>query len=137
VELALLVPTFLLIFLGTVEFGRLTYIIMETASAARAAAEYGSQSPANAADNTGITQAAQQDAPELQDLVVNTPIETCQCSSAPGTNISCATASSVCAARVLVFVTVQTSAKYKPLYPYPGHPSTLTVPGQSTMPVGQ
>lgn len=138
VELALLMPMLLLIFLGTVEFGRLTYIIMEVSSAAHAAAEYGSQSVANAADTTGMTHAAQQDAPELPDLTVATPTETCQCSSAAGTNITCSTAAAICTSpsRVLVFVNVQTSASYKPIFFYTGHTGTITLTGNATMPVG-
>jgi len=136
VELALLVPVLLLIFLGTVEFGRLCYIVIETSGAARAAAEYGSQNPVTAADNAGMLLAAKQDAPELSRLTVTSSTDICQCATAPGTAIACATATSSCTGRVLVFVQVNTSAQYTPIYPYPGRPTSITVKGQAIMPVG-
>ena len=136
-ECALLFPMFTLILLGTVAFGQLCYAVVEVSSAARAAAQYGSQSPLTAADTAGMLQAAQQDAPELTTLTVTSSTDICQCSTAPGTAIACATAPSTCTARVLLFVQVNTSAKYIPLVNFPGQPSTITVTGRATMPVGE
>jgi Flp pilus assembly protein TadG len=138
VEFALLVPLLLLIFLGTVEFGRLGYIVIETSGAARAAAQYGSQNPATAADDAGMLLAAQQDAPDLTNLTVTSSMDICQCSTAPGTNITCPTSASTTpcgTARLLLFVKVNTSARYKPIYP--GSTTSITITGQSIMPVGQ
>lgn len=137
VEFALLVPLFLLILLGTVELGRRCYVAIETDSAARAAAEYGAQSLVTAADNAGMLQAAQQDAPELTNLTVTSSTEVCQCSTTPGTNITCATAPSSCGGRVLVFVQVNTSDQYTPLFPYGGAVSPITVTGRAMVPVAQ
>ena len=139
VEFALLAPVLVLIFLGTVVFGQLCYCVIEASSAARAAAEYGSQSPVTAADNAGMLQAAQQDAPELSNLTVTSSTDICQCSTAPGTNYtSCAsTYTSACTGRLLVFVQVNTTAQYTPMVSFPGQPSSITVRGQAIMPVGQ
>jgi Flp pilus assembly protein TadG len=155
VEFALLAPVLVLIFLGTVEFGRLCYIVIEASSAARAAAEYGSQSPITAGDNAGMLQAAQQDAPEVPGLTTTSSTSSCatayssnctgpvcQCSTPPPvpgvyyTNCT-TTYTSACTGRLLVFVQVNTSAQYTPTVSLPGQSSSISVTGQAIMPVGQ
>ena len=134
VELALITPMLLVIFLGTIEFGRLAYIAIETSSAARAGVQYGSQNVVFAADNAGMQQIAQQDAPELARLTV-TSKTICQCSSALGTNVACTT---TCAGgRLMVFVQVDALAQYTPWFLYPGSPTSITVKGEAINPVGQ
>jgi Flp pilus assembly protein TadG len=128
---------FLLILLGTVDLGQLIYVVIEDASAARAAAEYGAQSAVTAADTAGMLQAAQQDAPDLTNLTVTSSTITCACWSAPGTTVSCSTATTTCTGNILVSLQVFTKAQYIPFFAWEGFVGTQTLKADATMPVGQ
>lgn len=65
VELALILPLFVLLFVFAVDFGRVFYVRFIVINAARCGALYGSKSPACAQDLAGIKQRA---AAEAQDL---------------------------------------------------------------------
>src|SRR5438045_9386601 len=69
-EMALVTPLLLLMLLGTIEIGRFAYYGIEVSNAARAGVQFGAQSLADSRDVTGITQAAQNDAPEVPGLNV-------------------------------------------------------------------
>jgi Flp pilus assembly protein TadG len=58
VELALVSPVLSLLLIGTADFGRAFYFNQEVVAAARAGAQYGSQSVATATDTSGISAAA-------------------------------------------------------------------------------
>ena len=58
VELALILPVFLLLLVGTAEVGRLTYASIEVSNAARAGVAYAAQSHTTAQDTTNIQAAA-------------------------------------------------------------------------------
>lgn len=135
IELALLLPLILVLLIGIIEIGRLAYYYIEVSDAARAGAQYASQSLANAANVPNITQAVQND---FQDVGVITlspaPQQTCGC---PGTAPAACPAGGC--AYPLVYVNVSTTYPLSPLFQYPGI-STLfpvTITGSSTMPVRQ
>src|ERR1700736_118028 len=65
IELALTVTFLMLVVLGTVDFARLFYAAIEVNDAARAGAQYGSQSVVTAADSTGMVNAAKANATNL------------------------------------------------------------------------
>jgi Flp pilus assembly protein TadG len=115
VELALLLPLFPLLLLGAVDFGRAFYLQMELAGAVHAAAMYGSQNPS---DTAGMKTVAQDDAPNVPGLTVNTPTYGRECSdgtsysAGPGTMPACTGLTGVY--RVNVTVT----ATYTPLFPW-------------------
>src|SRR5580698_5679701 len=88
VELAAVLPLFLLLLFGSLDFGRAYYLNIEIASAAHAAAVYGSQNPT---DTAGMKTAAQDGAPNVPNLTVNTPTYGCQCSDGTNYSASCAT----------------------------------------------
>jgi Flp pilus assembly protein TadG len=136
-EFALILPMFLLILLGTVDLGQLGYMVIEMAGSARAAAEYGSQSAVTAADAAGMLQAAQQDAPELSNLTVTSSTITCACWTAPGTSVSCATATTTCTGNILLSLKVFTQAQYTPIFKWNSYVGTQTLKADATMPVGQ
>lgn len=136
-EFALILPMFLLILLGTVDLGQLIYVVIENASAARAAAEYGSQSAVTAADTAGMLQAAQQDTPDLTNLTVTSSTITCACWSAPGTTVACSTATTTCTGNILLNLQVFTKAQYIPFFAWEGFIGTQTLHADATMPVGQ
>ena len=61
VELAFVVPLLLLLLVGIIEIGRFAYYSILVSNAARAGAQYGAQSLANASDGLGIAAAANRD----------------------------------------------------------------------------
>ena len=54
VELALVLPVLILVFVGTVDFGRVFYASQSLTNAARAGAQYGAASPAQSGDFAGM-----------------------------------------------------------------------------------
>jgi Flp pilus assembly protein TadG len=65
VELAVLLPFLCAMFVFAVDYARVFYFDLTLVNAARNGAVYGSQSPATAADTSGIQAAAQMDATNL------------------------------------------------------------------------
>src|SRR5277367_3888446 len=83
VELALVLPIFILLMIGAVEVGRLAYASIEVSNAARAGAAYGAQTGTTASDFTNIQLAATEDAPDVTSLSA-TPSLSCSCESSAG-----------------------------------------------------
>jgi Flp pilus assembly protein TadG len=138
IELALALPILLLITVGIIEFGRVAYYSIEVSEAARAGAQYGAQSLADATvlTNAGnIAQAAQNSAPDLGAAITLTPgpSESCAC---PG---SASVVGGACPAAgcsyPIVYLTVNTQYTLHTLFSYPGIPASFTLNGASTMPV--
>jgi hypothetical protein len=141
VELALVVPLFILLLVGSAELARVAWAAVLTSNAARAGAAWGAVNPANAGDATGgIEAAAAADGINLTGLTT-TPRLTCACSSGAAiqrcitTALGVATALSDCPspATITNYVRVNTSSTVTPLMHYPGLPRTFTVTGQSIM----
>ncbi len=139
VELAMMAPVLLLILLTIIDFGRVMYFYMGVVGAARAGAQYGSQSTSMAADTAGMISAALANAP--QGITMNTPTasEICQCAN--GTVLSCGpplTASgggaipSGCS-DIRIYVKVQTSGTFQTLFNYYLIPNTVNLTGLSQM----
>ena len=86
VELALVVPMLAFVLIGAAELGRIAYAAIEVSNAARAAVAFAAQGPTTAMEtgtiasgtNDGIALAAQNEAPNVTDLVI-TATETCIC----------------------------------------------------------
>jgi Flp pilus assembly protein TadG len=135
-ELALFLPVVLVLTIGILEIGRLAYYGIEVSNAARAGAQYATQSLALAAtattDTTNITNAAQLDAPDVTPGLAVTAVQSCGC---PGA------AAGGCPALgctyPLVYLTVTTTYTLNPLFHYPGFPASFPLTGSSTMPVRQ
>jgi Flp pilus assembly protein TadG len=138
VELALLLPLLMLMFLGVVEIGRMFYVSIEVNNAARAGAAYGAQSNITAGDIAGMESVAQQDAPDVPGLTA-TASYSCACSTAAGAITSLASCTDVCAAgdHQIVFVSVYTSASFTTLSHFPGLPTPFTTYGKAVMRVSQ
>lgn len=128
-ELALLMPFFLLLLFGAVDFGRAYYLTIEVSGAAHAGADYGSQ---NWGDTSGIRTAALNDAPDVPSLNVATPTYGCECSDGTSSSVSC-TAVPTCTTNVVNWVRVQASATYTPLFPWPGIPSSMSISQSAKM----
>ena len=129
VELALTIPFFLLLLSGVIDFGRAFYMSMEIAGAAQAGASYGSQHPS---DLAGIQSAAQQDAPDVTGLTVNTPLYGCECSDGTKYVANCST-KPTCTNNVVYRVSITAATTYHPLIPWPGVPSTINISRTAVM----
>ncbi len=138
VELALVLPIFILLFVGAVEIGRLAYASIEVSNAARAGVAYAAQNHTTAQDSTNITLAATQDAPDITSLTA-TPSYSCSCESSTGTMTApagCATVTLIsCSSpsRIVVYVQVTTQAPVNTLFGFPGIASSVTLRGFASM----
>jgi len=132
-EMALLVPFLLILALGIIEIGRLAYYSIEVANAARSAAQYGTQSLADAANTANIIAAAQNDAPDIGVNLNVTPQVSCGCAANALTTV-CPVGG---CAYPLVYLTVTTQYTLNSLFRYPGIPTTFNLTGNSAMPVRQ
>lgn len=129
-ELALMLPLFLLLLIGLIEFGRYAYFDILVSNAARAGAQYGAQSLIQAADLNGIETAAKSDG--LTTMTI-TPTQLCGCAAA---TLGGCPSGGVCA-RPLVYVQVTATETFSSLFNYPGIPTSMTLTSTSTMRVSQ
>ena len=138
VELALTLPILLFIFLGAAEFARFAWASIETENAARAGAQYGAQSHITASDDTRMQATALSDGTNLSGLTA-TSSHYCVCSTAAGTVSCTAPLSTSCPspATLLEYVQVNTTSTIRPLYHWPGLPTTFTANGSALMEVEQ
>jgi Flp pilus assembly protein TadG len=134
IEIALLVPVFTVLIVGSAEFAGLEYAAIETSNAARAGVAYGAQSSTTAADTAGMQNAAVNDSPNVAGLVA-TAKEFWSCSATPSTQH---TSPPTCTGtgtgnHVLNYVEVTTTATVTPEFHLPGLPSSYTLTGQAIM----
>jgi Flp pilus assembly protein TadG len=131
-EFAAVMPLFMLLMLGSVDFGRAFYVEIQVAGAADAAAAYGASNPT---DTTGMTNAAQDDAPNVPNLSVGTPTSGCECSDGTGYVASPCTTPPTCSGTTneVVLTKVKVTATYKPLFPWPGIPSSIPFSSTASM----
>jgi len=152
VELAVMMPLFILITFGAFELGRVAHYTIEVENAARAGASFGGENMGNATSTSTVTQAAKNDAPDLSTLTA-TPGAGCVCetldltSNTPTYNpasgtvacsdpiiIACTGASSSVSHQVVSYVTVSTSATVNAVFSVPAIlPRTYTIHGYSAM----
>jgi Flp pilus assembly protein TadG len=136
VELALILPVFILLLVGAAELGRLAYASVEVTNAARAGVAYAAQNHVTASDTSGIQLAATQDAPDITSI---SAVATQSCVCSDGTAITCANAGTKCLSpgRIIESVQVTTSANINTLFHLPAIPNTVTMRGQAIMRVEQ
>jgi Flp pilus assembly protein TadG len=151
IELAVVMPLFLLMTFGAFELGRAAHYAVEVENAARAGASYGGENMGNAAATSTVIQAAKNDAPDLPGLTV-TPGAGCVCETLNLTNgtptyspssgtvscsdatiTSCTGTSSTITQSVVSYVTVKTSATVSPAFNIQGLPTSYTLHGYSAM----
>jgi Flp pilus assembly protein TadG len=142
-EMALLIPIFSLLVLGIIEIGRYAELSIEVSNAARAGVQYGAQSVVTAADSTGITNAAKQDAANLSGLQVNNSqgnasgFVLCGCSSSGTPGATCPATGCSSSDYQVVYVEVDTQGQFDSLFHYPGIPSPIIINGRAQMRVAQ
>ena len=129
-ELGLLLPVFLLLLFGVMDFSRAFYAVITVANAARAGAGYGAQSAAKSSDFAGMTQAALDDAQDVKGMTV-TPERFCECPD--GSVTACGTGTCVAGVKPRIYVRVTTQKTFDALAPYPGIPSSLKLVGRAVM----
>jgi Flp pilus assembly protein TadG len=132
VELAFALPVLAIIFVVAADFGRLFYVYLEVINAARAAAQYGSNSVVTAADSTGMVAAAKQDGVNISNLTVTAS----QCTCGTATTSVPACSSPYCANDPQGnYVVVNAQAPFSASMKYPGLPTALTLKSQAVMQV--
>jgi Flp pilus assembly protein TadG len=145
VELALILPIFILLLVGAAEVGRLAYAAIEVNNAARAGVAYAAQTHTTASDDLstgGIVLAAQAEAPNVTSLTATATLS-CSCESStgtmptPGSCIGVTLTSCPSPSRIVEFVQVNTTAPVNTVFHFPGIPSSVTLQGNATMRVVQ
>ena len=108
VELAVLLPFLLFIFVAAVDFGRVFYYEVAVTNCARSGALYGSTDATHAADAQGIQAAAVAEAPELTSKLGVTSTTDTDNAGNP-------------------FIAVKVTYPFKTITSFPGIPSSATV----------
>jgi len=142
VELAITLPVFLFLLVGTIEFGRFGYFAILAANAARAGAQYGAQNVVTADDDAGIQNAALQDGANLPNWTSNPPqtgvFVTQLCSVNGAAPASCSTSSQTGPPEnTIYYVQVKVTGSFSPILNYPGIPGQIYISGSSTMRVAE
>ncbi len=132
VEFGLMLPFLTLLLIGVIDFGRAFYVDIEVSNAAYAGALYGSQ---NHTDTTGMQNAATGDAVDVSGM---TAAATYGCECSDGTNaVASCTSQPACAVNVVNYVQVTTAATYRPMFPWPGIPTSLSLQGSARLRAGR
>jgi len=142
VELALMMPIMMFLLVAALEFARVAYAAIEVSNAAKAAVQYGASSVAASADATGMLNAAQSDAQDLQTTAAGgtslisfpvAPTLTGVCSdgsACTGTGNTC-TNTDCTGTHIESVLTVQTQATISSPFKLPGLPSTYRLNGRA------
>jgi Flp pilus assembly protein TadG len=113
VEFALTAPLLLILLAGVLDYGMSLRTASSVAAAARAGAQYGSRSYANAGNASGIQAAATNAAPDVKNLSISSA-RSCQCSGAGA--VSCT--GSCTGGKMLVYVQVTAQATSSTIFNY-------------------
>ena len=126
IELAISLPLLLLLLLGAAEFGRMAYMAIEVADAAKAAAQYAAQDETTSLDTAGILLVAQQNAPYVANNCTSftaaaspNPKNFCTCmtSGVPNpTTPSSAACTAACTGYIVHVVQITTTASCNPIF---------------------
>jgi len=130
VEMAILMPLFMLLMAIAVDLGRAYYLVMEIQGAANAAVAYGVQNPT---DTAGMKTAGQNNAPNVPGLTVNTPTYGCECSDGTSYSANCAVTPTCTSNNEVYRVNVTVTATYKPMFPWPAIASTMSFSSSASM----
>jgi Flp pilus assembly protein TadG len=126
VEFALLAQTFAFLLIGLIEMGRYEYYSILAAHAARAGVQYGAQNVVAAADNSGMSSAAQADTSNSGFTVASSHY--CVFN---GAVVNCGTGEPP--AGTTYYVQVKVSGGISSLFHYPGLPASLPLSATATL----
>lgn len=133
IETALSSMFLMLLLLGAMEMGTMTYAAIEVANSAKAAAQYAAMNGGawtrSGLDTVGMLAAAQADAGNLVNNISFTtaPTYSCVCTGAGLVNCSTAPPTGCTSSHLLVTITVKTQANYTPPIKIPGLTSSHIV----------
>jgi Flp pilus assembly protein TadG len=113
-EFAVMLPLILMLLAGALDYSLLMRTAISVADAARAGAQYGSLSAANASNVAGMQSAALNAAPDVPGLAA-AAVKVCKCSN--GTVVNCS-GGSCSSGPVRVYAQVTASATAAPLINY-------------------
>lgn len=130
VEMAILLPLFMLLMAIAVDLGRAYYLVLELQGAANAAVAYGVQNPT---DTAGMQTAAQDNAPNVPGLTVGTHSYGCECSDGTSYSANCVSVPACTGLTEVYRVNVTVTATYKPLFPWPAIASTMSFSSSASM----
>lgn len=133
VEMAFLATLLSMLLLGAFDLGHLAYFNILTNNAAHAGAQYGAQNRVTAADNTGMQNAALNDAGSPAGMTA-TGSHYCECAN--GSASTCL-ATDCSGSHMMLYVKVNTNAPYTPVFSFLGLPPAGTVQGQAVERVAQ
>lgn len=134
VELGFALPVLALMLVVAADFGRVFFAGIAVNNAARAGAQYGSQTVITAADIAGMKAAAATDGSNIAGL--SATASQCTCERPSGSVTQCA--DSYCDANsTATFVEVDTSAPFSTILRYPGVHHSFTLTGKAVMQVQQ
>jgi Flp pilus assembly protein TadG len=131
VELALVLPIFMLIFVPAIDIGRAIYASIEVASAAQAGAAYGIQNPTDVA---GMRSASAAGASNISGVSA-TATYGCECSDGSGASASCAT-TPTCTYNYVNYVDVVATVPYTTTFSYPWIRSSMNISREIRLRVG-
>ncbi|GAM58312.1 hypothetical protein JCM19231_3162 [Vibrio ishigakensis] len=134
VETVIVTPILILLFVIIVDFGRVMYYSISTASAARNAAAMGSRGATYATDTTLLTNLAQEDdfITDADSPISVTANSVCVCASPDNSNYDCALKSS-CSDGFEMYVDVTVTRQFSTIIDYPTIPSPLTLSETATL----
>ncbi len=124
VELTLLVPLFLLMLLGTMDFARVFYTALSVSHAARAGVQYGAQDNEKSKDYAGMQQAAQLAAQDIGALSTVTAGSYCQCAN--GSKVDCIIGTCN-EGSPQIYVIVTAGKIFQTMWNYPGIPHSVAL----------
>jgi Flp pilus assembly protein TadG len=131
IEMAVLTPFLLVVLLGATDFARVSYYAITLANAARAGAQFATQSSLAALNVAGIKAAADLEAENIGTITVVSSLS-CRC---PGsaTIVSCTTGTCPGEAVKELYTTVTASRSFVTLVSWPGIPSPVALSKTSIM----
>lgn len=132
VELAIVLPLFMILLVLAVDLGRAFYASIEVASAAHAGAIYGL---ANPYDTSGMIAAAKSGASNLVNVNA-TATYGCECSDGTSASSQCATIPATCGYNYVTYVDVVASANYSTVFGNSGYLSPMTIRRETKLRVG-
>lgn len=133
VEFGLCMPIMMALLVGSVEYGRMAFAAIEVSNAAMAGVQYGVQNPADAADLTGIQNAASADAP---DITLGTTTTSLSCICSDGSASTCQTTD--CPGKhIETILTVNTQAQFNSVFKVPGLSNSFSLHGRAVQKVIQ
>ena len=131
IELALLVPIFSALVIGSAQFGLLCYTAIELSEAARAGVAYGAQSSTTASDTSGMQSAATNAAPNIAGMTA-TASQFWVCSNSMSYHYT-ATPTCTTGNHSIHYVQVNTSVAANPPFHLSEHPTSFTLTGLAIM----